>query len=591
MAQTSPPAERPQHGLVLFCAAAPGLLLGAQIGGLLFFLNPDLPFGTAPVARAVGLYSPLLGLVSAAILAPFTWARPRRAGRLLPWSLTVVFALATVLAAAHASYFGFYLPPGINQRLLKAALWFALAALICFYTALLHSLHRRPYGWRSRAALAAVTLLSLYAMIERREAFPGLPSPPLRRALIETPGHPRLLVVGLDSATLDAVLPLCEQGQLPFLNGLLRRGVSARLATPRPSWRLPLWTTLATGKPPYQHGLVSERIYPAWPFGEQPALRLLPAGIGFRFWGTSSRPSARADGGWRRARPLWDIFARQGLAVRVLGWPGSYPASTNLRYCFSDRFFSDPVPRASAASLAVSPRALAEPARNRRLPAAELPNELRARLGPRVPAGVLQAAADDLWADRVAINFGQPGELDADFVFLGGLREVSSELFGGFAAVQFEGNASRDAQDAAQLVSTYYSLLDGLLAELWGRAQATGPSLLAVVSASGAETPGAWRSAWRHLAGGNLLAGDVEHGADGLLIVAGAGVRPGTLRGSARIADVAPTLLYAAGFPVASDMEGRVLTEMFEAEFLARQPLTFLTSYETLESRREAAER
>jgi len=561
------------------CAAAPGLLLGTQIGGLLFFLNPDLPFSAASVTRALLTYAPRGAAGSLVLILPWTWNRPARARRLLPWSLAVVLAMAAGLAAGHASHFAYYLPAGINRRLLKAALWFALGALACFYTALLHTLHRRSYGWRSRLGLTLVVLASVYAMIERREAFRSSPPISARPAGIEAHGHPRLLVVGLDTATLDAVLPLAEQGQLPVLHRLLRSGASVRLAAPRPSRRLPLWTTLATGKYPYEHGLVSGWIYAASPFGPTPALKLLPEGVAFRSWGTSAGPPQRLDGSARRAQPLWRILARQGLAVRVVSWPGSYPADPLLRYCFSDRFFEG----VGGGPPAVVPESLGDPARRLRAEVGEIPNELRARLGGRVPPAVLRAVAHDLWRERVAVNFGQPGELDADFVFLGGLFDVSRELYGGFAAAQFEGSNARDAQDAAQLLSTYYSFLDGLLGELVARAQGAGPTLVAVVSAYGAESPGPWNSAWRHLAGENLVAGEVENGADGLLVVAAAGVRSGPVRGAARIVDVVPTLLYASGFPVANDMEGRVLTEMFEADFLAGQPLTFLTSYETPE--------
>jgi hypothetical protein len=44
-----------------------------------------------------------------------------------------------------------------------------------------------------------------------------------------------------------------------------------------------------------------------------------------------------------------------------------------------------------------------------------------------------------------------------------------------------------------------------------------------------------------------------------------------------------PTALYAMGLPIARDLDGRVLTGAFASGFLARQPLTFIPSYETLD--------
>lgn len=53
------------------------------------------------------------------------------------------------------------------------------------------------------------------------------------------------------------------------------------------------------------------------------------------------------------------------------------------------------------------------------------------------------------------------------------------------------------------------------------------------------------------------------HRTDGVLMVAGPGVRPGPLATSPGIEDVAPSVLAASGLPVPEDMEGRVLTELF----------------------------
>ena len=62
----------------------------------------------------------------------------------------------------------------------------------------------------------------------------------------------------------------------------------------------------------------------------------------------------------------------------------------------------------------------------------------------------------------------------------------------------------------------------------------------------------------------------------------GEGVKANGFLDSADIEDVMPTLLYALGFPIARDLDGRVLTSAFDTSFLARHPLTFVPSYETL---------
>lgn len=54
------------------------------------------------------------------------------------------------------------------------------------------------------------------------------------------------------------------------------------------------------------------------------------------------------------------------------------------------------------------------------------------------------------------------------------------------------------------------------------------------------------------------------HSRDGVLLVWGEGVRRGLDTGVRNIADVAPTMLYLLGLPVAEDMDGRVMHDLFE---------------------------
>jgi predicted AlkP superfamily phosphohydrolase/phosphomutase len=53
------------------------------------------------------------------------------------------------------------------------------------------------------------------------------------------------------------------------------------------------------------------------------------------------------------------------------------------------------------------------------------------------------------------------------------------------------------------------------------------------------------------------------HRAEGLVIVAGDGVRPGSLPEAVELMDVAPTVLAAAGVGIPEDMDGRSLTQLF----------------------------
>lgn len=69
------------------------------------------------------------------------------------------------------------------------------------------------------------------------------------------------------------------------------------------------------------------------------------------------------------------------------------------------------------------------------------------------------------------------------------------------------------------------------------------------------------------------------HSEWGILIVKGPGVRRGHQMADATILDVAPTVLALCGQPVAQDMDGHVIVDALEEDFLEQHPLRFIESY------------
>ena len=68
------------------------------------------------------------------------------------------------------------------------------------------------------------------------------------------------------------------------------------------------------------------------------------------------------------------------------------------------------------------------------------------------------------------------------------------------------------------------------------------------------------------------------HRKDGVLIARGKSVKAGTQVEGARLRDLAPTLLYLLGQKVPDDMDGRVLTEIINPEFVQRQSAQYTTT-------------
>jgi hypothetical protein len=73
------------------------------------------------------------------------------------------------------------------------------------------------------------------------------------------------------------------------------------------------------------------------------------------------------------------------------------------------------------------------------------------------------------------------------------------------------------------------------------------------------------------------LTGGVEfaasHRLDGVLMLCGGPIRQGFTFMDAKIVDVAPTVLYLMGLPVPEDMDGRVLTEAIDKDYISANPV------------------
>ena len=67
--------------------------------------------------------------------------------------------------------------------------------------------------------------------------------------------RPKVLLIGWDAADWKIIEPLMAQGQMPTLKKFLSDGVHGNLATLQPVLSPMLWTSIATGKRAWQHGI------------------------------------------------------------------------------------------------------------------------------------------------------------------------------------------------------------------------------------------------------------------------------------------------------------------------------------------------
>jgi len=113
----------------------------------------------------------------------------------------------------------------------------------------------------------------------------------------------KLIVIGLDGATWDVILPLVEDGKLPTFKKLLENGVWGVLESTIPPVTGPSWLSFATGKNPGKTGVYDfsnrENIYDS------------------KLKAVSSKHC--------KGQSIWDYLSRSGYKVGVVAYPILYP--------------------------------------------------------------------------------------------------------------------------------------------------------------------------------------------------------------------------------------------------------------------------
>lgn len=125
----------------------------------------------------------------------------------------------------------------------------------------------------------------------------------------------RVLLIGWDGADWRMFNPLLEQGQMPNLERFINEGVMGNVASLTPMLSPILWTSIATGKYADKHQVLG--------FAE-------PDGTTGKV-----RPVTSAS---RRCKALWNILSERGLKAGVVSWLGSHPAEPVNGFVVTDRF-------------------------------------------------------------------------------------------------------------------------------------------------------------------------------------------------------------------------------------------------------------
>jgi predicted AlkP superfamily phosphohydrolase/phosphomutase/tetratricopeptide (TPR) repeat protein len=369
----------------------------------------------------------------------------------------------------------------------------------------------------------------------------------------------KILLIGLDGADWQLIDPWVREGKLPALASLKRRGAWANLKAMQPILSPLLWTSVATGRRPEDHGVVDFLV-------KDPAT------------GEKVPISSR----FRKTRALWNIFTDVGRTVDVVAWWASWPAEPVGGVVVSDRvsyslfgYRADPenLPGAThppdhLASLrgrlvTDDEITLQEVQQFADITAAEFQERRAAidRTDPRKAYAdpvnhltrILAATRNYQTATLDLLSRGQPDLLMAYFQ---GIDEVCHR-FAHYMPPKMTMATEEDFRKFRGTVEAFYRHQDRLLGEILERSAPdstvivlsdhgfkNGPSRPADDPPDIEGKPGKW------------------HRLYGIFLMTGPGIRPGAID-TVSLLDVAPTVLALAGIPPSEEMPGRILEEAF----------------------------
>lgn len=112
----------------------------------------------------------------------------------------------------------------------------------------------------------------------------------------------KVLVIGLDAACLDIILPWVTQEHLPHLKKLLNNGFYSKLRSTIPPWTAPAWVSLITGKNPGKHGI-------------------------FDFFKRKDNHELELVSSFdNKAKAIWDYLSEAGKSTIAINVPITHPA-------------------------------------------------------------------------------------------------------------------------------------------------------------------------------------------------------------------------------------------------------------------------
>jgi predicted AlkP superfamily phosphohydrolase/phosphomutase/tetratricopeptide (TPR) repeat protein len=368
------------------------------------------------------------------------------------------------------------------------------------------------------------------------------------------PNHNRLakrvLLIGWDAADWKLIDKFMAEGSMPHMKQFLERGSRGNLATLQPVLSPMLWNSIATGKRSYKHGIHG--------FTE-------PVPDGKRI-----RPSSSTT---RKCKALWNIFTQEGMISNVVSWSASHPAEPIKGVCVSEMFRRVPVNKKAPQSnelppQSANPESMREELAKLRLHPAGL---TEAEILPFIPNAAKINQSKDLRLDtfaklfseminthNAAIHLIEKNDWDFMSVYLDAIDHFG-KAFMEYHPPRMKHVNEADFEIYQNVIAGVYKFHDMMLGRMIDLAGED--TTIVLCSDHG------YHSDHLRPKPSNMKPAEPEarYRNQGIIAMAGLGVKKGETIVDANLLDIAPTILNLLGLPAAKDMDGKALIQAIGA--------------------------
>jgi predicted AlkP superfamily phosphohydrolase/phosphomutase/tetratricopeptide (TPR) repeat protein len=359
----------------------------------------------------------------------------------------------------------------------------------------------------------------------------------------------KVLLIGWDAADWRVIDPLLEQGKMPNLARFLQQGVRGNIATLHPPLSPMLWTSIATGKRAYKHGI-----------------------YGF----TEPTPDGRAvrpiTNLARSTKAVWNILHQANKTSNIVGWWPSHPAEPIRGVMVSNHYqkIAGPLDQSwPMQSGTVHPERLSEPLSEFRLHPAELDHTHIGAFVPRFAEidqekdqrleALARIIAEVTSIHGAATALMQLEPWDFMAVYYDGIDHFGHGFMRYHPPLQ-EGIDEQDFALYSGVIEAAYRYHDMMLGALLALA---GDDTTVILMSDHGFHPDHNRPKHIPLEPAGPA---VEHRHYGILAMKGPGIRQGERIFGSSVLDICPTILHLFGLPIGRDMDGKVLVTAFAEE-------------------------